>query len=178
MWHEQAIIERSWYVISIVAYYHSVKLCRLAARDLRSQRDFSDSVTRVIDSTRFTIFDDSDSTRVWLRKWQHDSCHIFHRMTRLGSHSMTQNSSQSHFYNVFESLLDQSHRVTCHCLNQGFPTILWLCTTSAFWLMSKHLFSISKFEYVPLQHYERWTCTPKFFMTIYFSMFNHSFISK
>jgi len=31
MWHEQAIIEWSWHVISIVACFHSVKLGALAA---------------------------------------------------------------------------------------------------------------------------------------------------
>ena len=37
MWHEQAIIEWSWHVNSIVAYCHSTKLCAHAARDFRSQ---------------------------------------------------------------------------------------------------------------------------------------------
>jgi len=38
MWHEQAIIEWSWHVISIVACCHGAKLCALAARDFRSQQ--------------------------------------------------------------------------------------------------------------------------------------------
>jgi len=37
MWREQAIIEWSWRVISIVACCHSAKLCAHAARDFRSQ---------------------------------------------------------------------------------------------------------------------------------------------
>jgi len=37
MWHEQAIIEWSWHVNSIVACCHSAKLCAHAARDFRSQ---------------------------------------------------------------------------------------------------------------------------------------------
>jgi len=38
MWREQAMIEWSWHVNSIVAFCHSVKLCAYAARDLRSQQ--------------------------------------------------------------------------------------------------------------------------------------------
>jgi len=38
MWHEQAIIEWSRHVNSIVAYCHSAKLCAYAARDFRSQQ--------------------------------------------------------------------------------------------------------------------------------------------
>ena len=51
----------------------------------------SDSVTRVNDSTRVTIFGDSDSTRVTLRKMvtRLKSSHVFHRMTRLESQSIT-----------------------------------------------------------------------------------------
>jgi len=54
-------------------------------------RHDSDSVTRVNDSTRVTIFGDSDSTRVTLKKMvtRLDSSHIFHRMTRLESQSIT-----------------------------------------------------------------------------------------
>jgi len=37
MWHEQAITQWSWRMISIVACYHSAKLCAHAARALRSQ---------------------------------------------------------------------------------------------------------------------------------------------
>ena len=37
MWREQAIIEWSWHVNSIVACCHSAKLCAYAARDFRSQ---------------------------------------------------------------------------------------------------------------------------------------------
>ena len=45
----------------------------------------SDNVTRVNDSTRVTIFGDSDSSRVTLKRmviWL-DSSHVFHRMTRV-----------------------------------------------------------------------------------------------
>ena len=38
MWREQAIIEWSWHVNSIVACCHSAKLCAHAARDFRSQQ--------------------------------------------------------------------------------------------------------------------------------------------
>ena len=38
MWREQAIIEWSWYVNSIVACCHSAKLCAHDARDFRSQQ--------------------------------------------------------------------------------------------------------------------------------------------
>ena len=37
MWHEQAIIEWSWHVNSIVACCHGVKLCAHATQDFRSQ---------------------------------------------------------------------------------------------------------------------------------------------
>jgi len=39
MWREQAIIEWSWHVNSIVACCPSAKLCAYAARDFRSQQD-------------------------------------------------------------------------------------------------------------------------------------------
>ena len=38
MWGEQAIIEWSWHVNSIVACCHSVKLCAYAARNFQSQQ--------------------------------------------------------------------------------------------------------------------------------------------
>jgi len=38
MWREQAIIEWSWHVNSIVACCHSAKLCAYATRDFRSQQ--------------------------------------------------------------------------------------------------------------------------------------------
>jgi len=41
MWREQAIIEWSWHVNSIVACYHSEKLCAFAARDFLSQQYFT-----------------------------------------------------------------------------------------------------------------------------------------
>ena len=40
MWREQAIIEWSWHVISIVACWHSAKLCAYAARNIRSQQNY------------------------------------------------------------------------------------------------------------------------------------------
>jgi len=45
MWREQAIIEWSWHVNSIVACCHSAKLCAYAARDFRSQQN--GAVTRM-----------------------------------------------------------------------------------------------------------------------------------
>ena len=69
----------------------------------------SDSVTRVNDSTRVTIFGDSDSTLVTFRKMvtRLDSSHVFHRMTRLELQSMTREWSQSHFYKISEFLIDK-----------------------------------------------------------------------
>jgi len=49
----------------------------------------------------------------------------------------------------------------CYALSQGFPTFLLSCTPSAFRQMSMYPFSISKYKHVPLQYFERWTCTPK-----------------
>jgi len=46
-------------------------------------------------------------------------------------------------------------------LEQGFPTFLLRCTPLAFWQMSMYPFSISTGKYVPLQHFDRCTCTPK-----------------
>jgi len=40
MWREQAMIEWSWHVNSIVACCHSAKLCAHAARDFRSQHPY------------------------------------------------------------------------------------------------------------------------------------------
>jgi len=37
-----------------------------------------------------------------------DSSHVFHKMTRLESQSVTRDSSQSHFHNIFEFLMDKS----------------------------------------------------------------------
>ena len=45
MWREQAIIEWSWHVNSVVDCCHSVKLCAYAARDFRSQQN--GAVTRM-----------------------------------------------------------------------------------------------------------------------------------
>ena len=45
MWREQAIIEWSWRVNSVVACCHSVKLCAHATRDFRSQQN--GAVTRM-----------------------------------------------------------------------------------------------------------------------------------
>jgi len=63
----------------------------------------SDSVTRVHDSTRLTIFGDSDSTRVTLIKWWLDS-----RFSQNDSTRVTVNdSSQSLFYKISEFLIDK-----------------------------------------------------------------------
>ena len=69
----------------------------------------SDSLTRVNDSSRVTNFDDSDSTRVTLRKivTRIDSSHVFYKMTRLESQSMARDSSQSHFCKISEPLIDK-----------------------------------------------------------------------
>jgi len=67
----------------------------------------SDSVTRVNDSNRVNIFGDWDSTCVTLRSIRLESSHVFRRMTRLKLQSMTRDSSQSHFYKIFEPLIDK-----------------------------------------------------------------------
>jgi len=46
-------------------------------------------------------------------------------------------------------------------LAQGFPTFLLPCTPSAFRQMSMYPFRILTDKYVPLQHFDRCTCTPK-----------------
>ena len=61
------------------------------------QINSTDSVTRV------KIFGDSDSIRVKLRK----------KVSRLESQSMTQNSSQSNFYKIFEPLMNK-HSLFAH----------------------------------------------------------------
>ena len=50
MWCEQATLERSWYVNTIVACCYSAKLCAHAARDFRSQQGHSRMVTRAAGS--------------------------------------------------------------------------------------------------------------------------------
>jgi len=47
-----------------------------------------------------TTFGDSDSTQFTLKKTvtRLESSHVFQRMTRLKSQSMTPDSSESHFY--------------------------------------------------------------------------------
>jgi len=69
----------------------------------------SDSVTRVSDSTRVTIFGDSDSTRITLRKMKTrlESRFSQNDSTRLESWSMTRDSSQRHFYKISEFLIDK-----------------------------------------------------------------------
>jgi len=69
----------------------------------------SGSVTRVNDSTRVTIFGDSDSTRVTLRKMvtRLESRFPQNVSTRLESQSMTRDSSQSRFYKISEFLMDK-----------------------------------------------------------------------
>ena len=55
MWREQAIIELSWHMNSIVACCHSAKLCAYAARNFRSQhnqhRAICPGAWQVLDST-------------------------------------------------------------------------------------------------------------------------------
>jgi len=67
------------------------------------------SVTRVNYSTRATIFGDSDSTRVTLRKMVNglESRFSQNGSTRYESQSMTWDSSQSHFYKIFEPLMNK-----------------------------------------------------------------------
>jgi len=75
----------------------------------------SDSVTRVNNSTRVTIFGDSDSTRVTLRNMvtRLVSSHVFYIITRLESQSMTRDSSQSHFCKISEPLIDKPSLFAC-----------------------------------------------------------------
>ena len=58
-------------------------------------------------TTRVTIFGDSDSTRVRLRKMvtRLDSSHVFHGMTRLESQSMTRDTC--HLCKIAETLIDK-----------------------------------------------------------------------
>ena len=42
-----------------------------------------------------------------------DSSHVFHRMTRLESQSMTRDSSQSHFWKISEPLIDKPSLFAC-----------------------------------------------------------------
>ena len=49
---------------------------------------------------------DGDSTRL-------ESSHVFHRMTRLESQSMTRDSSQSHFCKISEPLIDKRSLFAC-----------------------------------------------------------------
>jgi len=59
--------------------------------------------------TRVRIFGDSNSTRHKLKKMVTllDSSHLFYRMTRLESQSLTRDSSQRHFYKISEFLKDK-----------------------------------------------------------------------
>jgi len=67
------------------------KIGSLQSKKSAPYRPISDSVTRVNDSTRATTFGDSDSIGVMLSKMvtRLDSCHVFNRITRLESQSMT-----------------------------------------------------------------------------------------
>jgi len=89
-----------------------------------------------------SIFGDSGSTRVTLRKtvtrfelrWEKrwlDSSHVFHKMTRLESQSMTRDSSQSHFYRFSEFLMDK-------------PTSFAICTRDERILIFQLLIQIRK----------------------------------
>jgi len=53
---------------------------------------------------------------------------------------------------------------------QGFPTFLWPCAPLAFRQMSMYPFSISKARLMPLQYFDRWTCTSKI---CYDKIFHH-----
>jgi len=48
-------------------------------------------------------------------------------------------------------------------IDHGFPTFLLPCTPSAFRQMSMYPFSISTDKCVPLQHFDRCTCTTEIF---------------
>jgi len=61
---------------------------------------------------------------------------------------------------------------TINCLVQGFPTFFLPCTPSAFRQMSMYPYGISTDKDVPLQKFDRWTCTPK---TIHDKIFSHDF---
>jgi len=106
----------------------------------------SHGVTRVNDSTRVTIFGDSDSTRVM---WRTIVTRLESRFSQNDSNRVTINdSSQSHFYKISEPLMDKpifwhkkwaffasvliktdanllfwlSRRVMLHFKDQVFPT--------------------------------------------------------
>ena len=75
VWREQAIIERSRLVISIVACCHSVKICALAARTFRlqhheNQRSIRKSSNKhqMTNINSFTLSAEANSIRQWVPK--------------------------------------------------------------------------------------------------------------
>jgi len=79
----------------------------------------SDSVTRVSDLTRITIFGDSDSTRVKLKKWWFESSRVTFFTEWLDS-SHINDSSQSHFYKISEPLTEKPRSFAHKEMNISF----------------------------------------------------------
>jgi len=69
----------------------------------------NDSVTRVNDSTRVTIFGDSDSSHVEKNgdSTRLESRFLHNDSTGLESQSMTRDSHQSHFFKISDCLMDK-----------------------------------------------------------------------
>ena len=88
LWTSCLLINK--YIKKIKKYqFHWVCAAHLKYRSLLLKNARTAAFT--VHATRVTIFGDSDSTRVMLRKMvtRLDSSHVFHRMTRLESQSMT-----------------------------------------------------------------------------------------
>ena len=97
-WREQAIIEWSRRVISIVACCRSAKLCAHAARDFRSQHNQSRlwsrlhttlaQVTRIIPNWIYTVFKIFSPFTIFVLALKKQSCpEIFHCMECIFYHS-------------------------------------------------------------------------------------------
>jgi len=72
-----------------------------------------------------------------------------------------QSCSNNAHYRAGKSKMKSLMLLERHCLWQGFTTFLLPYTLSEFRKMSMYPFSISTDKYVPLQHFDRCTCTPK-----------------
>ena len=92
----------------------------------------SDSVSRVNDSTRVTIFGDSDSTRVTLRKMM---TRLESRFSQNDSTRVTINdSSQSHFCKISELLIDKPSLFAYKEMIIFGPVMIKIGANFLFWL--------------------------------------------
>jgi len=110
----------------------------------------------------------------WIVQQSYDSVllitHLWHCLVHSLQHfsSWTNGcSKETNAHCVLPHLVTQSTKSTNASvtafvvIHQGFPTFFWPCTHSTFQHMIMYPFSISKHKHVPLQHFDRWTCTPK-----------------